>query len=298
MKTLIVGSQGLVGSALSRIVPDALCGIQMEAFNKNQRYIDIAKYETMFKVFSSYRPQIVYLAGAITDVNRCEDWGTSLVNVKGSIECLRLCEQFEAKFVFFSSSYVFDGNKQSPYTLSDDTNPIQMYGKQKTTVEDMTLQSETDYLIIRTVGVFGQERKRKNFAQQVLSSILPFPAKDQQGRPLPSKDILAPTDQYMNPVWSDDLARITVGLVNKNAKGLFHVAGDTCLSKFEFARMIAKTFGYEDKVKPVTTEEMKQRAKRPSMGCLDCSDLLDYGFEVPSLSLGLQKFLMSGVLNG
>lgn len=286
MKSLIVGASGLVGSALTRCLPDALQGVQMEAKSKQQVYIDLAKYETLFKVFSNYRPQVVYLAGAITDVNKCEDWGTSLVNVKGSIECLRLCEQFEAKFVFFSSSYVFDGEKQSPYTLSDDTNPIQMYGKQKTTVEDMTLQSETDYLIIRTVGIFGQERKRKNFAQQVLRSTFA------------GKDVFAPTDQYMNPVWSDDLARITVGLVNKNAKGLFHVAGDTCLSKFEFARMIAKTFGYEDKVKPVITEEMKQRAKRPSMGCLDCSDLLDYGFEVPSLSLGLQKFLMSGVLNG
>ena len=286
MRSLIIGSMGLVGSALTRCLPDDLQTVQMEAKNKHQVYLDLAKYETMLRVFSNYRPQTVYLAGAITDVNSCENWGTSLVNVKGSIECLRLCEQFEAKLVFFSSSYVFDGKKQSPYTVTDETNPIQMYGKQKTTVETMILQSEIPYLIIRTVGVFGQERKRKNFAQQVLNSIFA------------GKYVYAPTDQYMNPINSNDLARITVGLVNKQAKGLFHVAGDTCLSKFEFARTIAKNFGYEDRIKPMTSEEMNQKAKRPSMGCLDCSDLLDYGFEVPVLAAGLQKFYESGVLDG
>jgi dTDP-4-dehydrorhamnose reductase len=285
MKSLIIGSGGLVGSALTRCLPDSLQGVLMEAKNKQQIYLDLAKYETMFKVFSRYRPQVIYLAGAVTDVNACEDYGTSLVNVKGTIECLRLCEQFEAKLVFYSTSYVFDGTKQSPYALDDETKPIQMYGKQKNTVENMILQSETDYLIIRTVGVFGQERKRKNFAQQVLRSVF-F-----------GKDVHAPIDQYMNPILSNDLARITIGLVNKNINGLFHVAGDTCLSKFEFARMIAKNFGYEDKIKPETTEEMKQRAKRPLMGCLDCSELLNYGFDIPSLNAGLQNFYKSGVLD-
>lgn len=285
MKSLIIGSGGLVGSALTRCLPDALQGVQMEA-KKGQIYLDLIKYETMLKAFSTYRPQVVYLAGAITDVNKCEDFGTSVVNVKGSIEVLRLCEQFEAKLVFYSSSYVFDGKKESPYTTTDETNPLQMYGKQKLTVEDMILQSEADYLILRTVGIFGQERKRKNFAQQVLRSVFS------------GKDVFAPTDQYMNPIWSDDLARISVELVNKREKGLYHVAGNTCLSKYEFARTVAKYFGYENKVKPLTTEEMKQRALRPAMGCLDCSELLDVGLDIPSFSSGLQKFLMSGVLNG
>ena len=286
MKSLIIGSMGLVGSALSRQIPDAICGVQMEAKNKNQIYLDLIKYETALKAFSIHRPKVVYLAGAITDVNRCEDYGTSVVNVKGSIEVLRLCEMFDAKLIFYSSSYVFDGKKEKPYVTSDDTDPLQNYGKQKLTVENVILKSEADYLILRTVGIFGQERKRKNFAQQVLRSVFA------------GKDVFAPTDQYMNPVWSDDLARISVELVNKRASGLFHVSGDTCLSKFEFARRVAMFFGYENKVKPLTTVEMNQRALRPAMGCLDCSDLLDQGLDIPSFDLGLQKFLGSGILDG
>jgi len=286
MKSLIIGSGGLVGTALIRCLPDAIQGVQMEAKNKQQMYIDIIKYETMLKVFSIHRPQIVYMAGAITDVNKCEDYGTSVVNVKGTIEALRLCEQFECKFVFYSSSYVFDGTKESPYTTQDETNPIQRYGHQKETVENLILQSEADYLIIRTVGIFGQERKRKNFAQQVLKSVFA------------GRDVYAPVDQYMNPVWSNDLARISVKLAQSSARGVFHVAGDTCLSKFEFAQRIAGYFGYEDKVQPLTTPEMKQRAPRPMMGCLDCSDLLDWGMDIPSLDAGIQKFLGSEFLNG
>jgi len=287
MKSLIIGSGGLVGTALTRCLPDAIQGVQMEAKNKHQMYIDIIKYETMLKAFSVHRPQVVYMAGAITDVNRCEDpYGTSIVNVKGTIEALRLCEQFECKFVFYSSSYVFDGTKGSPYTTQDETNPIQMYGKQKETVENIILQSEADYLILRTVGIFGQERKRKNFAQQVLKSVFA------------GKDVYAPVDQYMNPVWSNDLARISVKLAQSSARGVFHVAGDTRLSKFEFAQRIAGYFGYEDKVLPLTTPEMKQRAPRPMMGCLDCSDLLDWGIDIPSLDNGIQKFLGSEFLNG
>lgn len=281
MKSLIIGSNGLVGTALSKQLPEALQGVQFEAQNKNQVYIDITKYETLFKVFSNFRPKVVYLAGAIADVNKCEDFGTSIVNVRGSTNVLRLCESFESKLVFFSSSYVFDGKKESPYTTEDEPNPLQQYGKQKLTMENLIVASELDYLIVRTVGVFGLERRKKNFAKQVISSVFA------------GKDVYAPTDQYMNPILSDDLAEVAIKLVNKGINGLFNIAGDTCISKYEFALRIAKYFNYEHKIIPMTTEEMKQRALRPRMGCLDCYNLLDYGIIIPSLDAGIQKFLSS-----
>ena len=278
MKSLIIGSNGLVGTALSKFIPDAVRGVQFEAQEKNQRYIDISKYETLFKVFTEVRPKVVYLAAAIADVNKTEDYGTAIVNVRGSTQVLRLCEMFESKLVFYSSSYVFDGKKESPYTTEDEPNPVQQYGKQKLTMENLISSSELEYLIIRTVGVFGVERKKKNFAKQVISSVFA------------GKEVFAPTDQFMNPISSDDLAEVTIQLVKKTT-GLFNVAGDTCISKYEFARRIAGYFRKEDKVIPVTTDEMNQRALRPKMGCLDCSDLLAYDIEIPSLDSGIQKFL-------
>lgn len=267
-----------MGSALSKRIPNALCGIQVETYEKNYSYMDITKYETLFKVFSSYRPDVVYLSAAIAHVDKCEDFGTNVVNIKGVLTVLRLCESFNAKLVWFSSSYVFDGEKKSPYTVLDDTNPINNYGRQKVTVENLILGSEAKFLIIRTVGVYGEERTKKNFAKQVISTVFS------------GKKVYAPNDQTMNPILSSDLAKITVQLSEKQT-GIWHVAGDTCLTKYQFAKRIAGYFGFENLVEARTSEEMQQIAKRPKNGCLDCSELERVGIKIPNFDAGLVSFL-------
>lgn len=279
MKSLIIGARGLVGSALKRQLPDAIEGIPVEPKNSNQVYTDVTKYETLFKVFSKHRPDVVYLCGSIAHVDRCEESkGTDTVNVTGAVTVLRLCEMFGAKLVFFSSSYVFDGKKKDPYTELDEPSPLNYYGEQKRTVEEYIRKSENPYLIIRTVGVYGTERLKKNFAKQVISTVF-------SGR-----KVFAPVDQWMNPILSDDLAQVVVRLAEKN-RGLYHVAGDECVSKWEFARRVAGYFCQEDLVVPVRTEDMNQKAKRPVNGCLDCGRIEKMGFMVPSFSGGLIRFL-------
>jgi dTDP-4-dehydrorhamnose reductase len=95
----------------------------------------------------------------------------------------------------------------------------------------------------------------------------------------------------MNPILSTDLAKITIQLVSR-CTGLWHVAGDTCVTKYEFARRIASYFGLENLVEPKTSEEMNQKAKRPKNGCLDCSELEKIvRIDVPSFDSGMAKFL-------
>ena len=281
MKSLIIGARGLVGSALARQIPDAILGIPVEAKHPNERYTDLTKYETLFKVFSKDRPDVVYLPAAIAHVDKCEESaGTDVVNVRGAITVLRLCESFNAKLVYFSSSYVFDGTKKEPYTIQDETHPINKYGVQKETVEKTILTSDAKYVIVRTVGVYGTERLKKNFAKQVISAIFQ------------AKKVFVPTDQIMNPILSNDLARLSIGLADKY-QGLFHVAGDTCLSKYDFAVKIATQFGLQKLIIPKTTEEMQQKAPRPKNGCLNCAGLKELGLFVPPFEQGLVKFLAS-----
>lgn len=280
-KTLIIGARGLVGSALARRIPGAILGVNLEPKEKNQIYVDLAKYETLLRAFDRHRPDVVYLAGSIAHVDRCEEsQGTALVNVKGTIEVLRLCESFESKLVYFSSSYVFDGEKPIPYNEMDIPNPINAYGRQKLTVENMMLNSKSPSLIIRTVGVYGPERTKKNFGKQVISNIFK------------GQKVICPNDQKMNPILSMDLARITIRLAEKH-KGIFHVAGDTCLTKYEFARKIASYFELEHLVEGKTSDEMKQVAKRPKNGCLTCDELERVGIRTPSFDAGLVAFLGS-----
>lgn len=280
MKSLIIGARGLVGSALARRIPNAVLGISVEPKEKNQIYMDVTKYETLMKVFDKYRPKVVYLPAAIAHVDKCENVGTSIVNVRGAITVLRLCEAFESKLVWFSSSYVFDGEKKEPYTTLDIPNPVNSYGRQKLTVENLILESKIPSLIIRTVGVYGVERQKKNFGKQVISTIFK------------GQKVICPNDQKMNPILSSDLARVTIRLAEKQT-GIWHVAGDTCLTKYEFAKRIAGYFGLSNLVEGVSTEEMKQVAKRPRNGCLDCSELSRVGIDVPSFDAGLVNFLGS-----
>lgn len=278
MHSLIIGARGLVGSALRKRLPNALCGVPVETSEAGEVYTDITKYETLFKVFSKYRPQIVYLPAAIAHVDKCEDAGTNIVNVRGATTVLRLCEMFESKLVYFSSSYIFDGKKKIPYSPQDVPSPLNNYGKQKLVMENLILQSDVPHLIIRTVGVYGTERLKKNFAKQVISAIFK------------GQKVYAPDDQFMNPVLSDDLARISIKLADKQ-RGIWHVAGDSCVSKYEFARKIAGYFSLEKLVYGVPTSEMKQKAVRPENGCLDCSELERIGIPVPSFEDGLIHFL-------
>ena len=279
MKTLIIGARGLVGSALKRKLKDAYEGIPVEPQKDKQFYVDITKYETLFKAFSSIRPDIVYLPAAIAHVDKCEQsQGTEVVNVRGATTVLRLCESFESKLVYFSSSYVFNGTNPLPYSENDIPDPINNYGKQKQRVESLILGSRVKNLIIRTVGVFGTERLKKNFAKQVISAIF-------DGR-----KVFAPNDQFMNPILSDDLARITIQLASKQG-GIWNVAGDTVMSKFQFAHHIASNFGLEKLVMPASSSEMKQIAPRPSNASLSCSAINNLGIETPSFTGCLTKFL-------
>lgn len=271
MISLILGAEGQVGQALSRKIPNAILGTHKD--------MDITNYDVMFKAFSTHRPDVVYLPAGITNVNRCEDPKTGDVNVGGAVLVARLCEMFGAKLVYFSSAYVFDGASIWPYSEQDDKRPIQNYGIQKNAVERALLERlDAKYVIIRTVGVFGDGPKNKSFVRQVAKAVQH------------NEKFSAPIDQFMNPILASDLASISIVLALKH-HGVFHVAGDECMSKHEFAYQIAKFFGKEEYVEGVASAKLDQVAKRPRMACLDCSELGRLHLSVPSFEKGLQKYL-------
>lgn len=273
MKSLIIGADGLVGMALARLLPGAI--------KTTHATHDITNGPAMMRLMSDVRPDVVYLAAAKTNVDACQDKRSAVVNVGGTMMVLRMCETFDCKLVWFSSGYVFDGESKTPYHEIHPTAPLQEYGRQKEMVELSMLRSKHPVLIIRTIGVFGDERGKKNFVKSVVASVTS------------NKTVMAPVDQFMNPVLSSDLAEITIGLVNGHWSGIYHVAGDATVSKYEFARMVADYMGREKMVKGVTSEEMHQRAPRPRMAALDCSVIQGRGFTVPSFEKGLERFLDS-----
>lgn len=283
----VIGANGLVGHAFMRYLSDAVgtfrnCKNNLVE-NRQYAYLDITDKAKVDEFFKIHKPKRVFLAAYNPWVDGCENPETDKINIFGISNIISNCSVHESQLVFFSSPYVFDGESQVPYKPKDKMFPINRYGRQKEQMEKQIVEREgLQYLIIRTVGVFGHEGTPKNFVAQVREGV-------KKG-----KKIHAPVDQTMNPVWSMDLARTVIHLSNRYSGEIFHVAGNKCLSKYEFAINIAYKVGAKkphDAVVGMKSEDMKQMAVRPKNGCLDCGQLQARAMKIPDFEKGLKRFM-------
>ena len=135
-------------------------------------------------------------------------------------------------------------------------------------------------VILRTTVIYGWH-KRSRFTNWVLENL--------------QKDQIVPafTDQYNTPTLIDDLIFSIQQIIQKNISGLYHAVGKTCVSRYEFSLLLAKKFGFSEKlIIPVTSKEKKQDAPRPVNGCLSnnkLEKLIDYKF--CDLETGINKIL-------
>lgn len=283
----VIGANGLVGHALMRHLDDAVgtynnCKDNLLEGRKYE-WLDITDNKKVDEFFSTHKPKKVFLAAANAWVDGCENYATDKVNIGGVGRIITNAHAIDAQVIFFSSSYVFDGESQVPYKTTDETLPINRYGRQKERIEKMMQGREgLQWLIIRTVGVFGHEGSAKNFVSQVHKAFTE------------NKKLYVPSDQTMNPVWSNDLARTTIHLSNRYTGKIFHVAGNKCLSKYEFAINVAYKLGCKkphELVVGMKSENMKQMALRPKNGCLDCGSLQAHAIAVPNFEKSLWRFV-------
>jgi len=264
---LVVGAAGLVGSHLWAFLSDA--GVEVSACDVDSLPVgislDIRDRQQVARVFSELRPDVVYLAAAITHVDYCESHPeeTRSVNVRGAINVAEAASAIDAKVVYFSSDYVFDGTN-GPYSETDPTNPICEYGRQKVLVEQYLALVSLDCLIIRTTVVYGWEWQRKNFVCRLLRTL-------QDG-----KALYAPADQIGSPTYAPDLAEGVFKLVRSGARGLYHVVGAQTASRYDFAVAAATAFGLPATlIRPVVTAELGQAARRPLSGGMKTAKLVD-----------------------
>ena len=293
MTTVVFGANGQIGRALMCYLSDAIGTFHNSTNNlcPDRQYegLDITRGDKVEEFFSRHKPKKIFIACANIHVDGCENPDTDRVNVVGIGRLISFAKSLDAQVIFFSSSYVFDGESQTPYKTKDKTFPINRYGRQKEQIEkQMMVYEDLQYLIIRTVGVFGQDSKGLNFVAQVKRAVDT------------GKKICVPSDQTMNPVWSMDVAKATIHLADRYSCNIFHVAGDQCVSKYEWAIKIAYKLGCKkphDLIVGVKTGERnvddngRPVANRPLNSCLDCGELSARAISIPSLDRGLEKYL-------
>jgi dTDP-4-dehydrorhamnose reductase len=261
-KVLIFGGHGLVGSAIAKhFENDDLVMPTHEELPIQNKY-------AVQQLVDYLKPDEIYLCAAYTNVDACEtDPKAHKVNVLGVHNVVTSAGAEWARVVFISSAYVFDGEKKLPYDIFDTPSPMSVYGLQKWAAEAIIYNHCKNFLIARTMAVFGKEAKRKNFAYQVIDNL----SKGQI--------VYAPEDQLMSPIHADELAfGITEHLADYN--GIAHINGATSMSKMDFAKRIATRFGYpEYLVRPLPYQQAAMRPKNAvlqnSVGVLPFAEQLE-----------------------
>lgn len=262
-KSLIVGANGQVGAALvAALGAHALpAGRALNA--EIHLLADLAAFAAnptlAHETLAPLALDAVFCVAGATDVERCESdpaWAAA-INHTGPAALARAARHLP--FIFFSTDYVFDGSvaHPGPYVESSPTNPLSAYGRTKFAGEQAILDSHPNALILRTTGVFGPDRQRKNFLYtltRLLSS---------------GQTMRVPTDQISNPTYNLDLATAALALVARGVTGIVHIGGPVLLSRFDFATRAARILSLDTaNLIPVTTAELNQRAPRPLLSGL------------------------------
>jgi dTDP-4-dehydrorhamnose reductase len=193
-------------------------------------------------------PALVLHAAAWTDVDGAEDdpQEAAAVNVGGT----RHVAEFGAPLVYYSTDYVFDGNKREPYVESDAPNPLSAYGRTKLYGEAAAGDSAW---ILRTSGLFGPTGT--NFVRTMLEL--------GSGR----DEVAVVDDQRIAPTFVGHLAAATTEVIEKPF-GVWHVAAGGDCTWAEFAEAIFEEAGLECRVRRVSTDELGRRARRPAYSVL------------------------------
>ncbi len=263
-RVLICGSNGLLGQRLAlmlgeRTEYEVLNTSHHRSFVFDDRLFDYTQLDLVRKgdvksLISSFQPDVVMNAAAMTNVDWCENhreeaWNVNVVGVEHLVEAAR---KVGAKLIHISTDYVFDG-KTGNYSEEDKPNPINYYGKTKLAGENAIRIADVDHAILRTIVVYGSGiNVKKNFALWVIDSL-------GSGSP-----IRCVTDQVGNPTHVSDLALAMIKIAELGKSGIFHICGKEQVSRYDFAVRIAEVFGFDRAlIQPVLTSDLVQRAARP-----------------------------------
>jgi dTDP-4-dehydrorhamnose reductase len=162
--------------------------------------------------------------------------------------------------VYFSIDYVFDGEKKEPYEEEDPPHPLNVYGRSKLKGEQYVQELMEDSLIIRSQWLYG--RHGKNFVSSIL-------------REAREKRVVSIVDDQTGlPTYTVDLATAISALIQRRARGIFHVANSDPCTWFTFGQAILKLSGMmEIKVIPISTKELGRPAARPLYSVLSTQKL-------------------------
>lgn len=247
MKVLVTGANGQLGYDVVKELQEQ----NIEYYGATRKDFDIVDFDATEKFITNYMPDVVIHCAAYTAVDKAEDEQglCYLVNASATENIAEICKQINAKMLYISTDYVFDGTKEGFYEVNDKPNPVNVYGKTKLLGEFALQKSLKKYFIIRTSWVFGEYGN--NFVKKML----------RLGNEHKEIDVVA--DQYGSPTYTADLAPLLVNMIQTERYGIYHATNEGVCSWAEFAEEIFKLAKMDVKINHITSAEYPTRAKRP-----------------------------------
>lgn len=247
MKILVTGANGQLGYDVVKELQKQ----NIECCGATRQDFDIVDFEDTEKFIRNYMPDAVIHCAAYTAVDKAEDEQglCYLVNASATENIAEICKKINAKMLYISTDYVFDGTKDGFYEVDDKPNPINVYGKTKLLGEQAVERILDKYFIVRISWVFGEHGN--NFVKTML----------RLGKE--HKEISVVADQYGSPTYTADLAPLLVEMIQTDKYGIYHATNEGVCTWAEFAEEIFKIAGMDVKLNYITTAEYQARAKRP-----------------------------------
>ncbi len=259
MKIFISGASGLVGSNCQKYFLEQgakVLGTYFSFPTGDTVFFNSLNLEDKNNAdVKAFNPDVIVHCGALTHVDYCEDHEEESYQktVQSTINLLRLAKECDARFVYISTDYVFDG-VDGPYKEEDAFNPLGVYAEHKLVGEDAVRASDVSYLILRITNVYGDEIRNKNFVSRIIQQC-------QEGKEL---NLKLPMDQYATPVNALDVAKSMWLLLQDRKEGVYHIASTDYVNRIELALRVLKYFpNAQYKLKPMLTADLNQAAARP-----------------------------------
>lgn len=290
MKVLVTGTSGQLGhDVMEELVRRGHTGVGADRSDTEAEFehvkLDITDRDAVFETVSEVKPDVIVHCAAWTNVDAAEApenlEKVQAVNVEGTKNLAEACKEVDAKMVYISTDYVFNGEGEEPWQ-PDDKNyaPINVYGQSKLDGELEVAKILDKYFIVRIAWVFG--RNGKNFVKTMI----------EVGKNHDTVRVV--DDQIGTPTYTVDLARLLVDMIGTDKYGYYHATNEGgYISWADFTEEIYRQAGMDVKVERVTTEEYgKSVAARPYNSRLDKSKLVEKGFEpLPDWKDALGRYL-------
>lgn len=275
MHLLVLGANGLLGSNVTTYAQANVTGGEVVGtFHSEQpdlsmplRKVDIRSTETIHRLITDHRIDVLVNCAAMTDVDACEeDPGQAYaVNADAPVELATLCRETNTRFVHISTDYVFDGQAVAPYTEDTSPKPVQVYGESKLAGDQRVRETMQNPLIVRPSFVWGVHRSTDELSG--------FPAwmRDTLRR---GETVPLFTDQYVTPTRAGQAAKTIFELIETDAAGLFNVACRSCVTPNEFGQSLANRLeASRTQLESTSLAAVDRPAERPAYTCLSVEKL-------------------------